>query len=322
MTTKINKETLVKQLMRKLYDDSLQATYDTNEVKGEVGDRTGTNKDIHHNSAGNLIGLGDVSIVNNEGHRYYDVMPHVNFFNHQEYCFSNLDHKTILLSALTIADKVPIIKNDLINVSQVLVDLDQSSNWHLKIISNYFKPYVLLNAFLTNNEEPQILLLGKTICDHLYTGYDNIYHKDQDYLNQLSDEQSEQLAFLTYSWHIDHPSQWYRGQLYSLDANLNWDRSLKQIDKRFAKRYKTIMDFLNYHPKKYLPLTYVTNDDVVYFNNMHIYTLDLDWFMSDLSSKIFGTDVDPVLYNTKNNQEEFEDPKIQKILEQLATNLT
>ena len=38
MTIDVNKEELVKQLMRKLHDDSLQATFDTDEVGEEVGE--------------------------------------------------------------------------------------------------------------------------------------------------------------------------------------------------------------------------------------------------------------------------------------------
>lgn len=319
MTIDVNKEELVKQLMRKLHDDSLQATFDTDEVGEEVGEEIGANKDIHEKSANKLIELRDISTTNNESHRYYDLMPHANFFNPLGYCFSNLDHKTILLSALTIADDIPLVKDDLINLSQALVDLDQSSGWHLKIISNYFKPYVLLNAFLTNNEEPQILLLGKEMYNEFYMTYSSIYDQDETKMRETAEMQGEQLQYLTYSWHIDHPSQWYRDQLYSLDSNLNWDRSLKLIDERFAKRYKRIMANINSNSGEYIDYP---DNEIQYFKTAHILTLDLDWFMSDLGSKIFGTDADPVLYNTESNQEKFEDPKIQQILEQLANNLS
>lgn len=212
----------------------------------------------------------------------------------------NTDDKTLLLSALVTIDQKQAVIELFKKFGQLFVDYDLTSNWQMRIIENNFDGYFLVNAFLTNNDNPQCLLLG----------YD-IYH----YINQNKDvvPPNSDLLQVRFSWHTDKPSKYYRKYLVAIDDDFDWDTQLAKIDQKFAKMYQDL-----------------TNNDLKHYGyNMSFYpnsiiSLDLIWFInySKFSQKNdsfaeHAMSVHRIESEIKNQP----DSSISKIMKKLASNL-
>lgn len=221
-------------------------------------------------------------------------------FDSFEFPDDNTDDKTLLLSALVSINQKQTVIELFKQFGQLFADYDLTSNWQMRIIENNFDGYFLVNAFLTNNDNPQCLLLG----------YD-IYH----YINQNKSivPPDSNLLQARFSWHTDKPSKYYRKYLIAIDDNFDWDTQLAKIDQKFYKMYQNLID------KNLKNYGYNTS-----FYPNAIISLDLIWFVnySKLTQKNakfskHNMSVHDIEYEIKNHP----DSSISKIMKKLASNL-
>ena len=210
----------------------------------------------------------------------------------------NTQNKTTLISTLTNQSNTELVKANLIALCQFLIQKDLTNNWHLQILVTPFAGFNLINAFMTNNLEPQYLNLGIDVLNQLYF---NRWHINYDPLNEsyhFDPEKVTNLLNVTYSWQTEKPSLAYQKQLIKLDPQQEWSKILPKIDQTMQRlMQKTVIKtqetyantFVNCLKKEIQRnLNKKTKHDIV-LNNSHlpeipeeINVLDLQWFLDTL----------------------------------------
>lgn len=210
----------------------------------------------------------------------------------------NTQDKTTLISTLTNQSNTELVKANLIELCQFLMQKDLTNDWHLQILVTPFGGFNLINAFMTNNLEPQYLNLGIDVLNQLYF---NRWHINYDPLNEsyhFDPEKVTNLLNITYSWQTKKPSLAYQKQLIKLDPQQDWSKILSKIDQTMQQlMQKTVIKtqetyantFVNCLKKEIQRnLNKKTKHDIV-LNNSHlpeipeeINVLDLQWFLDNL----------------------------------------
>lgn len=210
----------------------------------------------------------------------------------------NTQNKTTLISTLTNQSNTELVKANLIELCQFLIQKDLTADWHLQILVTPFAGFNLINAFMTNNLEPQYLNLGIDVLNQLYF---NRWHINYDPLNEsyhFDPEKVTNLLNVTYSWQTEKPSLAYQKQLIKLDPQQEWSKILPKIDQTMQRlMQKTVIKtqetyantFVNCLKKEIQRnLNKKTKHDIV-LNSSHlpeipeeINVLDLQWFLDTL----------------------------------------
>lgn len=89
-------------------------------------------------------------------------------YHHQPRFSDLLNDKSCLFTIIARPNATKQIKEQLVTLGEDMIAQDATGNWSMRLIEQEtIHEYVLLNLFLTNNEEPQIVNLGHDVADYL-----------------------------------------------------------------------------------------------------------------------------------------------------------
>lgn len=214
-------------------------------------------------------------------------VPGLMLVNQQLNLVPNLgtDNESMLFSVLTNQANQNLVKAQLIKSCQLTSSAKLNSDWQLKLLTTAFQGFTLINAFLTNNNQPQFIHLTRDIIKALYLDPDDIA-KPEQWQNLLDDR-------LVYNWHTDQPSKIYQKQIVNLAKPQDLPKILAKIDtlmprfmaqsvlyqqKAFKNAFSTVISKeLNQKKHKNFDISHL---DVIDTINI----LDLDWFLANLNS--------------------------------------
>lgn len=195
------------------------------------------------------------------------------------------DNESMLFSVLTNQTNQNLVKAQLIKLCQLTSSAKLNSDWQLKLLTTAFQGFILINAFLTNNEQPQFIHLTRDIIKALYLDPDDVAQPEQ-WQNLLDDS-------LVYNWHTEHPSKIYQKQIVNLAKPQDLPKILAKIDalmpqfmaqsvlyqqKAFKNAFSTVIT-KELKTKKHKNFNYEPLDVI---NTINV--LDLDWFLSNLNN--------------------------------------
>lgn len=195
------------------------------------------------------------------------------------------DNESMLFSVLTNQSNHNLVKEQLIKLCQLISNTKLNSDWQLKLLTTEFQGFILINAFLTNNEQPQFIHLTRDIIKALYLDPDDVAQPEQ-WQNLLDDS-------LVYNWHTEHPSKIYQKQIVNLAKPQDLPKILAKIDKlmphfmeqsvlyqqkAFKNAFSTVIT-KELKTKKHKNFNYEPLDVIDTIN-----VLDLDWFLSNLNN--------------------------------------
>lgn len=195
------------------------------------------------------------------------------------------DNESMLFSVLTNQSNHNLVKEQLIKLCQLISNTKLNSDWQLKLLTTEFQGFILINAFLTNNEQPQFIHLTRDIIKALYLDPDDVAQPEQ-WQNLLDDS-------LVYNWHTEHPSKIYQKQIVNLAKPQDLPKILTKIDKlmphfmaqsvlyqqkEFKSAFSTVIS-KELKTKKHKNFNYEPLDVIDTIN-----VLDLDWFLSNLNN--------------------------------------
>lgn len=222
----------------------------------------------------------------------------------QEFIESN-DPKTMLISCLVNQVQLNKIQNSLLEISKLINSYNHGNNLIGKIIISDSKPYFMINLFLTNNNNPQLIHLGFDIASSNYIRPKCHFSKNINY----------QLCTLVFLWHTTKPSQYYQPQIISLDDNIDFEQAMNQLDKIFNKRlrYEMYDEHGTLRPDNYY--RNITNNYVshkyYHGDTSSITILDFEWLMNHL-------DTHNILENKTDMRYQ---PQLKQILQYLSNEL-
>lgn len=149
--------------------------------------------------------------------------------------------RTFLFSLLVEPQNVTQIRTILIKLGSLINQMDHSHQWYLVFLDTPMKPYHLVNLFLTNNKQPQMVYLGTDCLVQLNITYQSYMSQHNDVANDyyppitatrhediVTPETFEQLKHLTYIWQKDTAITTYLKQIKILDQKVDSNK-LKQI---------------------------------------------------------------------------------------------
>lgn len=195
------------------------------------------------------------------------------------------DNESMLFSVLTNQTNQNLVKAQLIKLCQLTSSAKLNSDWQLKLLTTAFQGFILINAFLTNNEQPQFIHLTRDIIKALYLDPDDVAQPEQ-WQNLLDNS-------LVYNWHTEHPSKIYQKQIVNLAKPQDLPKILAKIDalmpqfmaqsvlyqqKAFKNAFSTVIT-KELKTKKHKNFNYEPLDVI---NTINV--LDLDWFLSNLNN--------------------------------------
>lgn len=218
--------------------------------------------------------------------------------------------KSSLITCLVLPNNVDKVKQIMLKIGNSLVDLDATSNWQAKFITNKCQAYYLLNLFLTNNNYPQLVHLGSgckaSELSYHYSKYVNVVvdnFKDDNYAkgytqfghtNKDADQVKDQMDFLTYLWEPIKPHEFLSKQIVKLDNEL----SDKEINIAIDKIYdQSIHNLKHYDDDSFtssnpVPIRYLTPATIFAnfsFHDKPTHQLDLKQFVkSEIGSKVMN----------------------------------
>lgn len=148
--------------------------------------------------------------------------------------------RTFLFSTLVEPEKIPIARKVLIQIGSLINQLAAANKWHLVLLDTPMTPFHLLNMFLTNNKQPQLLYLGFDCLREM----NDIYQDNMNYHNGIANSYDdnlslkrhndifttksfEQLKNITYIWQKDTAIDTYLKQIKLLDQSITFSQ-LKQ----------------------------------------------------------------------------------------------
>lgn len=195
------------------------------------------------------------------------------------------DNESMLFSVLTNQTNQNLVKAQLIKLCQLTSSAKLNSDWQLKLLTTEFQGFILINAFLTNNEQPQFIHLTRDIIKALYLDPDDVAQPEQ-WQNLLADS-------LVYNWHTEQPSKIYQKQIVNLADPKDLPKILAKIDalmprfmaqsvlyqqKAFKNAFSTVIT-KELKTKKHKNFNYEPLDVI---NTINVF--DLDWFLSNLNN--------------------------------------
>lgn len=195
------------------------------------------------------------------------------------------DNESMIFSVLTNQTNQNLVKAQLIKLCRLTSNAKLNSNWQLKLLTTAFQGFILINAFLTNNEQPQFIHLTRDIIKALYLDPDDVAQPEQ-WQNLLDNS-------LVYNWHTEHPSKIYQKQIVNLAKPQDLPKILAKIDalmpqfmaqsvlyqqKAFKNAFSTVIT-KELKTKKHKNFNYEPLDVI---NTINV--LDLDWFLSNLNN--------------------------------------
>lgn len=195
------------------------------------------------------------------------------------------DNESMLFSVLTNQTNQNLVKAQLIKLCQLISNTKLNSDWQLKLLTTEFQGFILINAFLTNNEQPQFIHLTRDIIKALYLDPDDVAQPEQ-WQNLLDDS-------LVYNWHTEQPNKIYQKQIINLADPKDLPKILAKIDalmprfmaqsvlyqqQAFKNAFSTVIT-KELKTKKHKNFNYEPLDVI---NTINV--LDLDWFLSNLNN--------------------------------------
>lgn len=218
--------------------------------------------------------------------------------------------KSGLITCLALPNNVNKVKQIMLKIGDSLVDLDATSNWQAKFITNKCQTYYLLNLFLTNNNYPQLVHLGSgckaSELSYHYSKYVNVVvdnFKDDNYAkgytqfghtNQDADKVPDQMDFLTYLWEPIKPHKFLSKQIVKLDNELSDEEINKEIDKIYDQSIHYLKHYYDdsFTSSISVPIRYLTPATIFANFNFHdkpTHQLDLKQFAkSEIGDKVMN----------------------------------
>lgn len=110
------------------------------------------------------------------------------------------------------------VKNDLITFAKEMINMDATTNWHMKVIVNKNKPFNLINVFITNNTMPQLIHLGAGIVSVIRNLYSPTINNDSEH-RQTINKILTRFNDLFYVYEEEDVKEQFRSQLTAYDPN-------------------------------------------------------------------------------------------------------
>lgn len=109
-------------------------------------------------------------------------------------------YKTIMISCLIPKINLAIIKSKLYRLMQILIN--NKRIWHIKYINTDLGQCVLVNMFITNNEQPQVVRLGYDIITSLMINFKHMLSNSLLKPNNTIAIAIDTLGLLQFNYHI------------------------------------------------------------------------------------------------------------------------
>lgn len=193
--------------------------------------------------------------------------------------FKQIGNKSYLISVLIPTHQVQNLKQQLLELGNIYSRVSWDETCHLQIYQTAFGAFTLLNLFITNNMQPQILCLGydcyqaiKTRVSGSLASSDD-YNADDTYFvyhngNKINSYQQlnhyRQLEQCVAKWNTDNPIDIYKQNITAIGTNIDWQK----IEFRML---------IIFHKNLGIEL-----EDIQETDHSIIY-LDLAWFMSAIN---------------------------------------
>lgn len=206
--------------------------------------------------------------------------------------------RSFLFSTLVEPDKIPAARKVLIRIGSLINQMASANKWHLVLLDTPMTPFHLLNMFLTNNTQPQLLYLGFDCLREM----NNIYQYNMNYHNEIANNYDEnlnlkrnkdiftttsfeQLNNITYLWQKDTAIDTYLKQIKLLDQSITtsqlkqtlrewFDQAVSQIKRSNKLKQRTFDDAMRKGDIEVIEgnmscITYLDFDYVFYLMHNH-----------------------------------------------------
>lgn len=164
----------------------------------------------------------------------------LNAYHHQPQFFDLLNDKSCLFTIVARPNATEQIKEQLVTLGQDMITQDVTGNWSMRLIEQEtIHEYVLINLFLTNNQEPQIVNLGHDVANYLHdTRTFNTAPLDISFNSSEKNLKTKphfirDLSNTFYYWQPVKPSSLWQKQIVSNLAQTDLVKAQKAIDHNF-----------------------------------------------------------------------------------------
>lgn len=202
-------------------------------------------------------------------------------------------HVTVLLSALVNETTIDCITDLFKKFGQCLMSYHSLTQWQMRILTTKMNQFTLVNMLLTNNNEPQLIVLGDNLATLLKLTLLRNDATQSEYQRIL-----KPLLQVRYLLNTDKVSDVYQHDLINLDNNVDMSLLMKHIDSKFQEflkqelitRYtaKSLFDNTNDVLKEIASESFRTKYRADYYykkmTTPDILVLDLNWFISHLTN--------------------------------------
>lgn len=210
--------------------------------------------------------------------------------------YKKCSNATILLSALVDKMSLNCIKDLFKKFGQYFISHYSLKQWQMKILTTKMNQFILVNMLITNNNEPQLIILGDNLATLLRLKLSHSDITQSEYQRIL-----KPLLQVRYVLNNDKVSDIYQQYIINLDNNIDMNLLMQHINKKFQEflkqelttRYtaKDLLDNMNdvFMLKEFSDETFEidSDQDNSYYKKMitpDILVLDLNWFMSHLTN--------------------------------------
>lgn len=208
---------------------------------------------------------------------------------------------TILISAIVNKKDSDHIKYELKQLGQLYADMTWNADLHIELLETPLGNANLLNLFITNNMQPQLLFLGTDCYAEFKSFLKEHYYSDNTSKNIKVDE----LNKIYYFWQED-PIPTYEKQLVNLGNPEDLELVETKIKQLFDQEAKKMIWSVT-HNQTHWDNEFETSKE---YNSINY--LDLPWIMSNIKNRTVFDDV---------QRDSIEIPCFDKITEKLAENL-
>ena len=215
--------------------------------------------------------------------------------------------RTFLFSTLVEPEKIPIAKKILIKMGSLINQLAAANKWHLVLLDTPMTPFHLLNMFLTNNKQPQLLYLGFDCLREMNDIYQDNMNYHNDIANSYDDNLSlkrhndifttksfEQLKNITYIWQKDTAIDTYLKQIKLLDQSITSSQLKQTLHEWFDHAVSRIKHSNESKQSVFDDAMRKSDIDVIESNMTCITYLDLDYVCYLMHNHQQKTTVNPL----------------------------
>lgn len=190
--------------------------------------------------------------------------------------FKQIGNKSYLISILVSTHKIQNLKQQLLELGNIYSRISWDKTCYLQIYQTAFGAFTLLNLFITNNMQPQILYLGYDCYQAIKTrisgslsdrddfGVSYVYYNNKkinsyDQLNHYC-----QLKQCVTTWNTNNPIDIYKQNITAIGTKIDWSKIEFQMSMIFRKNLCSELENIQ-----------ELEHSIIY--------LDLAWFMSSIN---------------------------------------